>query len=477
MVNPGIRTSKWLTVGLLPVWLIASPAPAAEIGFDAAVQQALQANPRAHESAAQTAAAEAGVQAARGTGLPRVSFQLNAARSNDPLKVFGFRLSQREATFRDFGLADYAGPGSLDSAPGDLNYPGYATNYDTALAVTMPLFAGGGDEARVRAARAQLEATRQQQAMTREQLIFDVLRTYQGVYAARDMARAAHQARLAAERFVNTAEKLQAQGVALKSDVLTARAHLAAARAEEQAARAGVADAEEAFRVTLGRNRDSDVLPAAPVALAVPEGTLADMEARALGANLNLQAMQSRVEASDAGVDAARAGNWPRVDLMVRRDWNAATPALDAGSNTLVASMTWDLFSSGAQQGSVHQAESRHRAASAALRGARDHVRLGVARGYRAMDTAESRVKAGEEAQNEAAEAARLVNLRYEQGIATLNDVLDAQARLDRARAQLVQARYDDLLARAALRLMLNDLDPAAVNAAPATNDNSGESP
>jgi outer membrane protein TolC len=139
--------------------------------------------------------------------------------------------------------------------------------------------------------------------------------------------------------------------------------------------------------------------------------------------------------------------------------------------------MTWDLFSSGAQQGSVHQAESRHRAASAALRGARDHVRLGVARGYRAMDTAESRVKAGEEAQNEAAEAARLVNLRYEQGIATLNDVLDAQARLDRARAQLVQARYDDLLARAALRLMLNDLDPAAVNAAPATNDNSGESP
>jgi outer membrane protein len=442
-------------------------AQAQSIDFPGAVERALQSNPASHESAARTAGAEAGVAAARGARRPRVSFDLNAARSNDPLSVFGFRLSQRAATFRDFGLADYAGTGSLDKASGDLNYPGYSVNYDTGLAFTVPLYSGQ-ERARLRGAEAQLEASRHREALTREQLTFDVLRTYQGVFAARGIATAARQARVAAEHYLKTAQQQRAQDIALTSDVLTARAHLAGSRADEQAARAAVADAEEAFRVAIGAERDGALVPAAPVSLPKPAGTLADLVAQALRSNRALEASRAQLDVHRAGVDTARARARPRVDLTLRRDWNSDVPALSAPSNTLLASVTWNLFTSGAQQAAVRQAESAERAATAALQAAEDRLRLDVARRYRGLDTADAKVEASEEARQEAEEAARLVGLRYEQGIAKLNDVLAAQARLDKARAGAVQARYDDLLARAGLRLILNDLDPAAVGAAPA---------
>lgn len=447
--------------------LAAGAARAQSIDFAAAVQRALTANPEAVQSAAATTGAAAGVQAARGARLPHVDFSVNAARSNDPLQVFGYRLSQRSASFRDFGLGEYAGPGSLDTTPAALDRPGYAVNYNTGLAVTMPLYSGGRERAGVRAAEARLTASREQQALTRARLMFEVLRSYEGVFAARDMATAAQQARTAAERYLKTAEQQRAQDLALKSDVLTARAHHAGARADEQAARAAVANAEERFRVTIGAERRAGLVPGAAVQVQKPRGSLDEMEARALRANRHIAALRARLEAGRAGVDSARAANWPQVNLTLRHDWNAATPALHAASNTIVASVQWNLFSAGTRQAAVAEAESARRGSAAALRAAEDQVRLDVARRYRAANTADAKVAASEETRREAAEAARLVGLRYRQGIAALSDVLDAQARLDRARADAVQARYDALLTRAELRLTLNELNPAAVHAAP----------
>lgn len=464
MVN---KTVTRLAVGLVALAGYGSIAAAAEIGFQEAVDRALGANPRARESAAHTEAARAGVETARGAALPRLRVEFNAASSNNPLTVFGYRLSQRNATFRDFGLADYSGPGSLDTAPGALDHPGYASNYDTAVALSFPLYSGGADSARYEAARYRLDASRSREAMTDDQLVFNVLRSYQGVFAARRMAAAARQAAAAAEASLETARALAKRGLALHSDVLTAEANLADAKSAEQAATAGVEDALEDFRVTLGAPRTADLSPAAPVTLPAPAGDLPRLETEAIAQNLTLQSLHAQLKVQGAAVDIAHAGNRPHVDLTLRHDWNADSPALAGSSNTVLVSVSWDLFTFGAQTGAVREAASERRAMAASIRDAEDRVRLDVARRVREMRTAQTREDAGREALRHAAEATRLVKLRYAQGIATLNDVLDAQARLDQARAAVVQASYDALLARAALRLILHDLDPASAVPAP----------
>ncbi|MDA8110621.1 MAG: TolC family protein, partial [Betaproteobacteria bacterium] len=59
----------------------------------------------------------------------------------------------------------------------------------------------------------------------------------------------------------------------------------------------------------------------------------------------------------------------------------------------------------------------------------------------------------------DAAEAQRILLLRYAQGVATLTDTLAGEARLDEARDALLAAEYQQRLARAALLQALGELD------------------
>jgi outer membrane protein len=88
---------------------------------------------------------------AKGYNFGSLDFTQNFVRSNDAGNVFGFKLSSREATFGDFGFAQFdpalmtpsGTPQLLATQPKDLNYPGYQNFYQSKLTYTVPLFVGG----------------------------------------------------------------------------------------------------------------------------------------------------------------------------------------------------------------------------------------------------------------------------------------------------------------------------------------------
>lgn len=449
--------------------LAALPTQAAgqtPISFPQAVERALAANPQALASRTEAEAATAAADAALGHALPSLGVELSAARSNDPLSVFGYRLAEGQATFADFGLGEYAGPGSVNTAPLALNAPGYANNYDTGVVLRVPLFAGGRDAARLRQARALAQAARAGDEAARATLTYEVMQAYAGVQAAGALVAAARQSLDAADADLNTAESLFRQGMVVESDVLLAQARRETARAALSAAAAGERDQLESFRTLLGVP-DSELEPGAPVAVSLPQGTLAELQNRALTANPQLQALTQQVNAGHAATDAVSASDWPRLDLTLRHDWNAGSLALRAPSNTVMATVSWQLFSSGAQSASVRRAEAEAAAASERYRGAANDIRLAVARAWRAAASAAITAQASSVAADQAAEAARLLALRYAQGLATLSQLQDSEARRDAERAQSIESGYRALLARAEVRLLVNELDPAKLAAAP----------
>lgn len=459
------RRRRWLLGAILLAVMTGVRAAAPEIvNFRQAVRLALTANPRALASAAQVQAARAGVTEARGRALPQLSLVLDAARSNNPLNVFGYRLAERGASFADFGLGEYTGPGFVNTAPAALNVPGYANNYDTGVVLSVPLFAGGADREHIKESRALLAAARQGDAAARAGLVYEVLQAYAGVRATRELATAARQALAAARVYAGTAASLYRQGIVIESDVLLAKAHEESARAALSAAEAEVLNQLDAFRLLIGRP-GSDLVPGPAVKMPAPIATLRALEDQALAHNPQLLATRSREAAGEAATGAARAAFWPQVNLVLRHDWNADSPALRAPSNTVMALFSWQLFNSGAQYGALQRAAAEQRRAAAQYQATADAVRLAVDRTFRGAETAALQAQASDLIAAQARQAAHLLSLRYAQGLTTLAQLLDGQARLDAARAGRVQAHYAALLARARLRLLTNELD-----AAPATS-------
>lgn len=439
---------------------VAAPCFAEKVAFPQAVELAWGANPQVQASAARAQAAGGRVRAVRGQALPSFSVEVKAAYSDDPVQAYSYRLAQRKLTFSDFGLGSYSGPGDLNLAPPELNRPGYTSNFNSAAILRIPLYAGGGNQARSRAAEARYKAAEFGDEATRAHVAFEVLRAYDGVAAARLLLDAARSAQRAAEENVKVASALYKRGVTIKSDVLTARANLSRAGAAVAAAEAARDDALDSFRMVIAAPADSGIEPAAAVDVVLSKSPLSVLQDKAISANPHVQSLARTVAARAEELRAARAANRPHVDLIARHDWNADTPALRAPSNTVMAVMSWNLFTSGAQRGGVDAARAEWRAAQADLAGAKDMIRLEVAKRRRAAQVADDQARAADAAAAQASEAARLLNLRYTQGLAPLDDLLNAQARRDHGRAEAVAAAYRAVLARAALLLALDQLDP-----------------
>jgi len=74
----------------------------------------------------------------------QLNFVQNISRSNDAGNVFGFKLTSREASFGDFGFAEFdaSNPNILSVQPNDLNYPDDRSFFQSKLSYVLPLYTG-----------------------------------------------------------------------------------------------------------------------------------------------------------------------------------------------------------------------------------------------------------------------------------------------------------------------------------------------
>ncbi|MDA8107875.1 MAG: TolC family protein, partial [Betaproteobacteria bacterium] len=356
----------------------AAPALARTLSFPEALQLALASSPRLREAEAQAAAAAGAQQAARGAGLPQLRLSAAGTRSDNPLTVLGERLSQRGATFADFGADQFTGPGSLGVAPEALNRPGAYNNFNTKLEVDVPVYTGGRTQAQVERAARLVEAARMGDASARQALTYEVLAAFEGLRTARARVQVAAASEKAAAALLDTATRMFKQGAALRSDELTARVNLAQARLRRQAATDAAADALERLRVLTGLPAEEPIELGPPAAPPMAAGDAAQLLERALANNPELRALEHQVEAGGAAVDAARSAYRPSFNVVLQHEWNDPHFGLSAPSDTIAGVLSWDVFDFGTRSGEVSRARAEQDAARAQLDEVRDALRLRI---------------------------------------------------------------------------------------------------
>lgn len=417
--------------GLVLSWSLVALA-AEPWTLESALKQALSANPDARLAKQRIAAAQAALEQANAAFWPRLQFQSSYTGSDNPMQVFGSILNQRayssSLNFNDVPTVD------------DLNARGL---------VTVPLYAGGRNVATRKAATANTEAARQDDAAVRNALGFEVSRTYYTVLKTRQFIRAAEAEVKSYEASLDVAKKRLEGGTLLRSGVLDIEVRLAQAREELVRARNANALAVRALRNLLGIEAGQfDVADTAPVIQAPDSG---DFYGRP-----ELAAARYRERAAEHQVRAAKGNYLPRVNAFGSVDydygWNYEH---GGGSFTAGGLLQWDLWDGKLTRAKVAEANANLESAREEQRKLRLALDLEVEQARLDLKAANERLRVSEKAVAQAAESESLTRARFGQNLALPKDLIDAETALLAARVRRAEAESDRQVAIAAVRKAL----------------------
>lgn len=384
--------------------------------------------------------------------LPNLRVEAGALATTDPINAFGTKLRQRSITAADFN-------------PATLNFPDAARTRMAGLVWEQPLFNADAWTGR-RAASAAADAMGAMQDWTRTGTRVDVIKAYYGSTLALEVRNTLDAARRAADAHVARARALADTGLVTRSDALLAEVKAGEIHAKFLEAESDVAHAQRGLTVVLGLRQLPDALPTAlPDAArirgmatdaAAPADATAtrDAEVSAAGARPTARADVRAAEAARraAATDAWRAKSLylPRVNGFARYDWNDRN-AFFANERawTVGVMATWTPFAGASEIGEVRGANARAAAASARADAANAQAALELARSRDRVSLALAQLDIAEKAVAQATEAHRIVARKYDGGLATISDLLEAAALETQSRLGEAAARYQLILATA----------------------------
>ncbi|MDZ7630129.1 MAG: TolC family protein [Gemmatimonadaceae bacterium] len=398
----------------------AVPSAQGPLTLDAALREADRAAFQNRIATASTTADRARAAAPLKGILPSMRVEAGAIRTTDPIGAFGTLLRQRQVTQAAFD-------------PARLNDPAPITNVQGGLVVEVPLLNADAWTGR-RAALAAASATAATGAWTAVGVRANVVRAYYGAVLAAEQVRMLEEAQRAADANVRQVQAMVQQGMVTKADALQASVHALDVASQLLSARNDVQSAREQLALLLGRSDGS--LPTLPDALpadALVRGVAArDTTATApvnLAARADVRAARDGMAAARADRDRAASTLLPRLNSFARYDWFAPTALFGGRPNWTVGVMaSWSVFGGGSELADIAGASAR---ASAARAGHEALVAQGTAEAsatMRAVALALQRLELATRAAEQTREAQRLVQKRYVGGLATIAELLGADA-------------------------------------------------
>ncbi|MES2740055.1 MAG: efflux transporter outer membrane subunit [Pseudomonadota bacterium] len=174
---------------------------------------------------------------------------------------------------------------------------------------------------------------------------------------------------------------------------------------------------------------------------ALPAGLPSDLLAR----RPDIRAAELRLKAANANIGAARAAFFPRISLTAALGSTSAafSGLFDSGSGTWSFSpqLALPIFDAGRNRANLNLTEVRKNLAVADYERTIQVAFREVADALAARSYLADQVTAQRAVQDAQADRLRLLQLRFDNGVASTLDVLDAQRELFTAQQQLVQAR------------------------------------
>ena len=316
--------------------------------------------------------------------------------------------------------------------------------YTNSVSLNWTLWSGNKVESQISQAKLALDSSQWGVAKARQQLKYDATDAYFKFMAARDNVKLNQESVERLERYLQDVKLQFEVGVVAKVDVLRSEVELAKAKQS-------LIEAQNTYDLTMANLNNIIGFPLTTelnikgdLSYARYEKELAFCVDAALRQRPEISQYTDAAKSAQEGITVAKSGYLPTVSAVYNAGWYDSKFAGGNNYNWSVYLLTnWTLFDSGYTAGKVKQAVEGYKKAQEQLKQTVDSVQLDVRSTYLSLKAAEQSIATSSSAVGLAEEDYKIKVIRYQAGVGTNLDVLDAQVALTTAKNNFLKAMYE----------------------------------
>jgi outer membrane protein TolC len=415
------------------------------LSLDQAVAEALRASPNLAQIRARIDAANQQVRQAEAAFYPRIAFAEEFNVTNNPAFAAMNIINQRRL---------------LPTT--DFNDPGEQRNFATRFQGEWVLFEGGSRYFDRSAAVEQRKAAAADLQAAQNQLVARVTEVYYRWLQALSFISVAEKAFDSAQ----TDERLGAARLrveaALPSDLARLKARTAEMEGNLVGARTGARKVQAAMERLLARTVGEEEIPDPAFDQASLDdlnalGAREDLVERALARRPEMAAVGCLVEAARRRVQSAQGGMLPSIATNGQYQWDTQDWSEVPNSWMVAVHATWPLFEGGISLARIKEARARLVEAESRGRQLGLDISLEVQQAALSVEEAAEKIRVAEERRKWATKALEEVRRQYDHQAVGVDALLQSETTWNQAEVGCMAARFDGMIAQAALRMALGE--------------------
>jgi len=373
----------------------------------------------------------AGLREAQSANFPTLALQWGISRSQSATSELSER-AQRDAQ---------------RALPPELRQPVDVQRTSRGLSGTLTLnydvFTSGRRAAQIRAAASQVRSDELAVETNLEELRLNVASDYYDLQGADEAVRIARSAVRNAEASLRDTQALERAGLGTRFDVLRAEVQLADNQQELNNSLALQQRRQRQLAQRLNLPPTLDLAAADPVQVAGEwKPSLEDSIIQAFRNRSELEQQLAQREAADQQRRASLAQLGPQLNVSATYNIQDSftDPYAPGKGYSVAAGINWNLFDGGAAVAGAQQQEANRAIAETRFADLRNQIRLQVEDAYYNLRSNRANIETTTRALEQAKEALRLARLRFQAGVGTQTDVINAENDLTRAEGNRVTA-------------------------------------
>jgi outer membrane protein len=380
----------------------------------------------------------------------QAEYTLSTARSNALPSLSFIGNYQRSWELPEFVFSPPAG---FPGANGEIRVrTGVENTITGGLVFQQPIYTGGAVSAGIGIASDAVKISQQSYYSIEQQTIQNVYSAFYGVLLTQSLMDVAETAVENALVNFNQVERRYEQGAASRFELLRAEVQLATIKPALTESRHRYEVAIEHLKDLLGMDKRADILVSGsfqPRAKTLLDADIEDLVDRAYMYRPEYQMQRLQQDINRKNIRAARSEFLPRVVFSSALQWQALRDDLNIGYDDFIRfsnseiSVQIPLFNGFGSRARFQEARAELQKSEIQEKNIRNLIATEIRAIYNELTQTYEILQSQERVMAQAGEGLRLANLLYEEGAATLLEVIDAQLAVTQASTNYFQSIYN----------------------------------